>query len=191
LISDASVKKNVSALISSQAVTRQLFRLHPCEHVAIAMDVEATMRLHTEIFREGGRQTQDVNVKLDKDWFRVERCQRKPPNAITVRRYWDTIKQPTESTTAFRQLYSIKRALIDWPLMGAAIGKLAQQEFNTSQGALKRLKDQTIRSNSKMLRTKLDKATDIIKEKSLGKSINSDKKKDGKQKGTSNKMAVK
>jgi hypothetical protein len=144
------------------------------------MDVEADMKLHTEIFQEGRRQTHDVDVKLDKDWFRVERCLKRVPKAITVRRYWDIIKQPTESTTAFRQFYLIKRALIDWPLMGAAIGKLAQQEFRTKLSALKRLKNQTICNNKKIVKNKLDKAADIIKEKSFGKPIKSHKKKDGK-----------
>ncbi len=155
------------------------------------MDVEADMQLHVEIFRGGRRQTQDVVVKLDKDWFRVEHSLKRVPKAITVRRYWDIIKQPTESTTAFRQLYLIKRALIDWPLMGAAIGKLAQQEFQTSLRALNRLKYQTIRGNNKLRKSKCDTGTDIIKEQSLGKSINSDKKKNGKQKGTSKKKPEK
>ncbi len=155
------------------------------------MGVESDMKLHAEIFRQGCRQTYDVDVKLDRDWFRVEKSLKKMPKPITVRRYWDTIKQPTESTTAFRQLYLIKRALIDWPLMGAAIGKLAQQEFQTSQRALNRLKSQTIRGNNKLRKSKCDTGTDIIKEQSLGKSINSDKKKNGKQKGTSKKKPEK
>ncbi len=75
--------------------------------------------------------------------------------------------------------------------MGAAIGKLAQQEFKTSQSAIKRLKMQTIRSNNKVQSAKYDTETDIIKTKSAGKTITSDKKKNGKQKGTTKKMAEK
>jgi hypothetical protein len=144
------------------------------------MGVESDMKLHTEIFRPGRRQTHDVDVKLDKDWFRVEKSFKRVPKPITVRRYWDIIKQPIESTTAFQQLYMIKRALLDWPVMGAAISKLAQEEFRTTMTALKRLKKQTIAHNKKIVRNKLDKAPDIIKEKRLGKPIKSNKKKDGK-----------
>jgi hypothetical protein len=144
------------------------------------MGVESDMKLHTEIFRQGRRQTYDVDVKLDRDWFRVEKSLKKMPKPITVRRYWDLIKQPTESTTAFQQLYMIKRAMLDWPVMGAAISKLAQEEFKISMIALKRLKKQTIAHNKKIVKNKLDKAADIIKEKSLGKPIKSNKKTDGK-----------
>jgi hypothetical protein len=138
------------------------------------------MNLHTEIFQGGRRQAHDVDVKLDKDWFRVEHSLKRVPKAITVRRYWDIIKQPTESTTAFRQLYLINKALVDWPVMGAAIGKLAQQEFRTKMTALKRLKKQTITHDKKVVKNKLDKAADIIKEKSFGKPFKLNKKKDGK-----------
>ncbi len=139
--------------------------------MASAMDDMAKMQLHTEIFRETHRQTQDVNVKLDKDWFRVESFIKRVPKAITVRRYWDIIRQPTESTKAFRQLYMIKKALIDWPMMSAAIAKLAQQEFRTKLGALKRLKNQTIRQNKQIEKTRLDKAANIMKnDKEKGKS---------------------
>jgi hypothetical protein len=155
------------------------------------MDVEADMRLHTEIFREGHRQTQEVTVKLDKDWFRVERRIHNAPKAITVRRYWDIIRQPMESTTAFRQLYLIKKALIDWPSMGAAIAKVAQKEFRNNQGAIKRLKKQTITQNNKIVKAKLDRAAEVMKEKNMVKSTNSDKKNNGKTASKSKKVATK
>jgi hypothetical protein len=65
-------------------------------------------------------------------------------------------------------------------VMGAAIGKLAQQEFRTKMTALKRLKKQTITHDKKVVKNKLDKAADIIKEKSFGKPFKLNKKKDGK-----------
>ena len=60
------------------------------------------------------------------------------------------------------------------------MGSLLNKSSGPMLSALKRLKNQTICNNKKIVKNKLDKAADIIKEKIFGKPIKSHKKKDGK-----------
>jgi hypothetical protein len=101
------------------------------------MDLEADNALHAEIFLGPPPQSPTVTVTLDKDWFRMYSSRNKKPTADSVKRYWAALKQPLNSGNALPVLYMIRRAMLDWPQMGAAIGKLARKEFEDALAEIK------------------------------------------------------
>jgi hypothetical protein len=52
-----------------------------------------------------------------------------------VKRYWSLLKEPLTEHSALQSLYMIKRAMLDWPSMGAAIAKRASLEYCEARDA--------------------------------------------------------
>mgnify|MGYP002809581965 FL=1 len=54
---------------------------------------------------------------------------------MNVKRYWSLLKEPLTEHSALQSLYMIKRAMLDWPSMGAAIAKRARLEYCEARDA--------------------------------------------------------
>jgi hypothetical protein len=140
------------------------------------MDIAADMELHTEIFHGGVRRAPGVTVTLDKDWFRMHKLRAKKPSAISVKRYWALLKQPLDAMTALPTLYMIRKAMLDWPRMGAAIAKLAHKEFEVAKQISKLQKRRTMNVARKMLKESPLVANLAGKDDCSARPNNSDKK---------------
>ncbi len=60
----------------------------------------------------------------------------KKPPAVSVQLYWSYLKEPLDAMSALPTLYMIRRAMLDWPNMGA-IAQLALKEFKMEKAAKK------------------------------------------------------
>ena len=93
------------------------------------MDIVAEMELHDDIFDGGVGKPAEVFVTVRQDWFRIRKLRNSKPSVSQVEKYWSWLKRPCDSFLVHSQLHMIKRSMLEWPKMGAAIAKLAQKEF--------------------------------------------------------------
>ncbi len=127
----------VSVICSAQTAVR-----NPCclptvsaQCVACAMDIMEEIYLQEQIDRGGVPRQRGVQVTLEADWFRMTALRTKKPSAMMVDRYWSFLKEPLSEHSALQTLYMIKRSMLDWPSMGAAIAKRARLEFCKARDA--------------------------------------------------------
>jgi hypothetical protein len=132
----------LSVICSALSAARALCCLHTVSALCVAgaMDLMEELHLHDQIARGGTPRQRGVTVTLEADWFRMTGLRTKKPSALSVDRYWAILKQPLDETCALQSLYMIKRALLDWPSMGAAIAKRASKEWVHAMLAKKHLK---------------------------------------------------
>ena len=91
--------------------------------------VEAAEKYLNTTVRGGPPRSQDVTITLQNDFFLNVCRTNKNPAAKSVKRWWALLKQPLDSTNVYCTMNLVRRALLDWPKMGAAIAKMAEQEF--------------------------------------------------------------
>jgi hypothetical protein len=127
----------VSVICSAQTASR-----NPCclptvtaKCVECAMDIMEEIYLQEQIDRGGAPRQRGVQVTLEADWFRMTALRTKKPSALMVKRYWSLLKEPLTEHSALQSLYMIKRAMLDWPSMGAAIAKRASLEYCEARDA--------------------------------------------------------
>ncbi len=82
----------------------------------------------------------DVTLTLEPDYFQVLCRRNKKPSATSVKRWWAMIKRPMDDTHVYTPINLVRRALLDWPKMGAAISKMAHKEFVLARKEKVRLK---------------------------------------------------
>jgi hypothetical protein len=99
------------------------------------MDIMEEIHLQEQIDRGGAPRQRGVQVTLEADWFRMTALRTKKPSALMVKRYWSLLKEPLTEHSALQSLYMIKRAMLDWPSMGAAIAKRASLEYCEARDA--------------------------------------------------------
>jgi hypothetical protein len=76
-----------------------------------------------------GASSRDVHITLEHDFFQKLYTNKKKPTATTVNKWWELLKKPLDDTNVYSTLSLVRRALLDWPKMGAGLGKKAEQEF--------------------------------------------------------------
>ena len=118
---------------------------------AVVMDWEAEMELHNLIFYGGNGRPVGVQVTLLPQWFSICKRWKQKPSVRMVKRYWALMQAPEDSKSMTVQLHMIKRAMIEWPKMGAAIAKLAQKQFHQAKKEAKLLRRRQLYKNKKML----------------------------------------
>jgi hypothetical protein len=96
--------------------------------VALAMATMAELAL-LKFVGGGPRRSVDVTITLENNFFQMLCRRNKQPSKTTVQRWWALLKQPMDDTNAASILNLVRRALLDWPKMGAAIAKMAHQEL--------------------------------------------------------------
>ena len=96
--------------------------------IAVAMDTMSQLALF-ELAGGGPRRSRDVSVTLEHNFFQVLCRRNKKPSEVTVKRWWALIKQPLDDTNVHSILNLVRRSLLDWPKMGAAIAEKAQQDL--------------------------------------------------------------
>ena len=79
--------------------------------------------------RECDPQDGNLTLCLEDDWFRVLSIRNKKPKPSSVQKYWAVLRKPWNDSDAMYTLFLAKRALLEWPEMGAAIARLAQKEL--------------------------------------------------------------
>jgi hypothetical protein len=89
----------------------------------------AVERALNTFVRGGPVRSQDVTVTLENDFFQMLCRRNKKPTTTSVKRWWGMLKRPMDDTNVHCTLNLVRRALLDWPKMGAAIAKMAGEEF--------------------------------------------------------------
>ncbi len=90
---------------------------------------DAVERALNTFVRGGPVRSQDVTVTLENDFFQMLCRRNKKPSKVTVKRWWALLKQPLDDTNVHSILNLVRRSLLDWPKMGAAISEKAQQDL--------------------------------------------------------------
>ena len=93
-----------------------------------------------------------IKVTVRPWWFRIRSVRYVKPSAIQVKRWWNIIRKPATELDLPTQLHMIRRAMIEWPKMGAAIGKLAQQEHQCAKKKYKALHRQALYKFKKLVK---------------------------------------
>ena len=128
-------------LFSSNCSTEPVLPAHCVSEVGWrAMDIMEEIYLQEQIDRGGAPRQRGVQVTLEADWFRMTALRTKKPSALMVKRYWSYLKEPMTEHSALQSLYMIKRAMLDWPSMGAAIARRARMEYLETKAAKKHLR---------------------------------------------------
>jgi hypothetical protein len=91
------------------------------------MDTMAEQAL-LEFVGERPQRSREVTVTLQHNFFQVLCRRNKKPSKGTVKKWWAVLQQPLDDTNSYSILNLVRRALLDWPKMGAAIAQMAQQE---------------------------------------------------------------
>ncbi len=138
----------------------------------MAVDLE----LPHELPNAGAPRRWGVTVTLPKDWFQMHTSRNTKPAALTVKRYWALLEKPLDNRTAIEALCMMKRALIDWPKMGAAIGKLAHEKFKMEKQANRQQRRRARRSAKAALKDSVLDVTNVVKTKRGAEIISSHKK---------------
>jgi hypothetical protein len=116
------------------------------------MDIEAEMEMHDAIFYGGVGRPMGVQVTLLPNWFAIRKMRNKKPSVRQVARYWAELQKSEDSLSMTMQLHMIKRAMLEWPKMGVAIGKLARKEYLEGKKAAKALRRRQLYKYKKMLK---------------------------------------
>ncbi len=96
--------------------------------VGSAMVEAAATYLNTYV-RGGPPRSRDVTLTLEHDYFQMLCRRNKKPSATSVKRWWAVVKRPLDDTNVYSIMHLVRRALLDWPKMGASIAKMAEKEF--------------------------------------------------------------
>ncbi len=115
-------------LIISNCRAYPMLRTHSAKSVALAMATMAELDL-LKFVGEGSRRSVDVTVTLEHNFFQMLCRRNKKPSMTTVQRWWAVLKQPLDDTNVHSILNLVRRSLLDWPKMGAAIAQMAQQDL--------------------------------------------------------------
>jgi hypothetical protein len=102
--------------------------------------VEAVETYLNTFVRGGPPRSQDVTITLEPDYFQMRCRTNKKPSTTSVKRWWALLKRPMDDTNVSTTINLVRRALLDWPKMGAAIAKMAEQEFVLARKAKQRCK---------------------------------------------------
>ena len=97
--------------------------------IASSAMAAAAERALNEFVRGGPVRSQDVTVTLEHDFFEMLCRRNKKPSTTSVKRWWGMLKRPLDDTNVYCTLNLMRRALLDWPKMGAAIAKMAGEEL--------------------------------------------------------------
>jgi hypothetical protein len=115
-------------------------------------DMKADMELRDAASHGGVSRPVGVQLTLLPKWFAICNLRNKKPSVVQVARYWALMQAPEDSMSMNMQMHLIKRAMLEWPKMGAAIAKLAQKQFLQAKKEAKSLKRSQLYKNKKMLR---------------------------------------
>ncbi len=115
-------------LFSSDCRAYPVLSPYPAKCVALATASMAQLAL-LKFVVGGPRRSGDVTVTLENNFFQMLCRRNKKPSKTTVQRWWAVLKQPMDDTNAATILNLVRRALLDWPKMGAAIAQMAHQEL--------------------------------------------------------------
>jgi hypothetical protein len=115
-------------LFSSDCRAYPLLSPYSAKCVALAMATMAELAL-LKFVGGGSRRSVHVTVTLENNFFQMLCRRNKKPSKTTVQRWWDVLKQPMDDTNAASILNLVRRALLDWPKMGAAIAQMAHEEL--------------------------------------------------------------
>jgi hypothetical protein len=125
------------------------------------MDIEAEVEMHNAIFYGGADRPVGVQVTVQSNWFRINNMRNKKPAASQVAKYWAEMQKAEDSLSINVQLHLIKRAMLEWPKMGAAIAKLAQKEYLRAKKEAKAFQRRRLNKYKKMLREPVPEMHDI------------------------------
>jgi hypothetical protein len=124
---------------------------------------DAAERAFQEFVRGGSVRSQGLSVPMDHDWFEVLCRKNKKPTKAHVKRWYYMLRRPLDDSNVCCSLQLVRRALLDWPKMGAALVLMAAEEFE------ERVKEQRQgRHCASNLAAQLKKRT-IAKDKKRGK----------------------
>jgi hypothetical protein len=126
------------------------------------MDIETEMELRDAIFHGGVGMPVGVQVTLASDWFSIRNMRNKKPSVRQAAKYWAEMQKPEDSLSMSNQLFLVKRAMLEWPKMGAAIAKLAQKEFLLAKKEAKAHKRREFNKYKKMLRDPVPVMLDFV-----------------------------
>ncbi len=126
------------------------------------MDIEAEVEMHNAIFYGGADRPVGVQVTVQSNWFRINNMRNKKPAASQVAKYWAEMLKAEDSLSINVQLPLIKRAMLEWPKMGAAIAKLAQKEYLRAKKEAKALKRREFNKYKHMLRDPVPAMLDFV-----------------------------
>jgi hypothetical protein len=115
------------------------------------MDIEAEVELHNAICYGGAGRPVGVQVTLQSNWFRITKMRNKKPAPSQVAKHWAELQKAEHSLSINVQLHLIKRAMLEWPKMGAAIAKLAQKEFIQAKKEARAFQRRRLNKYKKML----------------------------------------
>jgi hypothetical protein len=115
------------------------------------MDIEAEVALHHAVFYGEGGKPVGVQVTLQPNWFKLRKIKNQKPSVRQVAKFWAELQDPEDSMSMHVQLHMIKRAMLEWPKMGAAIAKLARKKFLQAKKEAKALKRRQLYKYKKML----------------------------------------
>jgi hypothetical protein len=116
------------------------------------------MEMPTEVCRfqallyDGNPGKPATTVTVRPWWFHIRKVRHVEPSAIQVKRWWAILKKPATDLVLKTQLNLIRRAMLEWPKMGAAIGKLAQQQHQLAKKKLKAVNRQALNKFKKMMK---------------------------------------
>jgi hypothetical protein len=113
-----------------------------------------------------------VQITLLPKWFAICNLRNKKPSVVQVARYWALMQAPEDSMAMNVQMHLIKRAMLEWPKMGAAIAKLAQKQFLQAKKKAKSLQRSQLYKNKRMLREAGDRVARAAQENHAGDGEN-------------------
>ena len=90
---------------------------------------DAAERAFQEFVRGGSVRSQGLSVPMGHDCFEVLCCKNRNPTKPQVKRWYYMLRRPLDDTNVYCTLNLVRRALVDWPKMGAAIAKMAGQDI--------------------------------------------------------------
>jgi hypothetical protein len=124
---------------------------------------DAAERAFQEFVRGGSVRSQGLSVPMGHDCFEVLCRKNRNPTKPQVKRWYYMLRRPLDDSNVCCSLQLVRRALLDWPKMGAALVLMAAEEFE------ERVKEQKRgRRCASHLAQKLKKRI-IVKDKKRGK----------------------
>jgi hypothetical protein len=125
---------------------------HPSLAKSFVMEMPTEVARFQALLYDGKPKPPGITVTVRPWWFQIRSVRHVKPSAIQVKRWWDIIRKPATDLDLSTQLHMIRRAMLEWPKMGAAIGKLAQQEHQLAKKQCKALQRQALNKFKKMVK---------------------------------------
>jgi hypothetical protein len=116
------------------------------------MEIPTEVAKFQALFYDGKPNPPGITVTVRPWWFEIRNVRHVKPSTLQVKRWWAIIRKPATDLDFSTQLHMIRRAMLEWPKMGAAIGKLAQQEHQQAKKKCRALKRQALNKFKKMVK---------------------------------------